>query len=122
MKEEIKKFENVENIKKGMIERRQRLAGETTELATLTKNYQQENQGVVNELNQKKEKLRTHEMFSQFGDMELKIEQNEQLINHLKNFVASKEEYMNSEPVLNENRQIIDTLNNLLLQDIQKNK
>lgn len=31
MKEEIKKFENVENIKKDMIERRQRLAAETTE-------------------------------------------------------------------------------------------
>jgi len=122
MKEEIKKFENVENIKKDMIERRQRLAGETTELATLTRNYQQENQGVSNELNQKREKLRNHEMYSQFTETESKIEQNEQLINHLKNYVAEKEEFMNSEPVLNENRSIIDNLNNMLLQEISKTK
>jgi len=122
MKEEIKKFENVENIKKDMIERRQRLAGETTELATLTRNYQQENQGVSNELNQKREKLRNHEMHGPFTDTEQKIEQNEQLINHLKNYVAEKEEFMNSEPVLNENRSIIDNLNNMLLQEIAKAK
>lgn len=61
-------------------------------------------------------------MYSQFTDTEQKIEQNEQLINHLKNYVAEKEEFMNSEPVLNENRSIIDNLNNMLLQEISKTK
>lgn len=56
MKEEIKNFDDVDNIKKNMIERRQRLANETSELSTHTRNLQSENQGVQSELNQKKDK------------------------------------------------------------------
>lgn len=54
-------------------------------------------------------------MFGQFTDQEVKIEQNEQLINNLKNFVASKEEYMNPEPVLGQNRDLMEQMNQLLL-------
>jgi len=54
-------------------------------------------------------------MFGQFTDQEIKIEQNEQLINNLKNFVASKEEYMNPEPILNQNRDLMEQMNQLLL-------
>lgn len=114
MKEEIKKFENVEEIKKNMVERRQRQTGETKELANMTRDLQQESLGVQSEMSQKKDKLRNHETYGQFTDLEIKIEQNEQLINNLKNYVMSKEEYMNGEPIMNDARNLMEQLNTII--------
>ena len=53
---------------------------------------------VTSEFKQKKKALQNHKTYSSFAANESKIGQNEQLINNMKNFVASRKQDMNVAP------------------------
>merc|ERR1719362_1781659 len=99
-----------------MIEKRERMMTDTQELVMRTGALQEERRNVEQELNLKKQKLGQHDMYQEYTELEHKIDQNEQLINNIKNFIASKEQYMNSDTVVKENTDLMTQINQMLLQ------
>lgn len=115
MNTEIKKFERVDQIKQEMIDKRATLLADTHDLVMRTGMLGEERRTVDMELNSKRQKLNQHDMYSEYTELEHKIDQNEQLINNIKNFIASKEQYMNGDNVIQENKKLQTQINDLLL-------
>lgn len=69
---------------------------------------------VTNEFKAKKKALQNHTTYSSFAGLESKIGQNEQLINNVKNFVASRKQDMNVTPQLERCNGLATQINNFL--------
>jgi chromosome segregation ATPase len=100
MKKELVKFKNVDEVVDQMNERREKLARRTNEMMNMSDSLRDELKQIQREFKNKKKELTSHQAHGSFSELSRKIGQNEQLINHMQNFIAARSEDMNLGPIL----------------------